>query len=158
MSLALSFLEVLHASLSLGKEQFISAHPIPRIFGLTSSSLSITEWRPVTGSRPPMNQADWDSEFTKYKSSPEFALLNPNMTLDEFKQIYFMEWTHRLWGRVIGMTFLIPTAYFIARRKVTPSMAWKLTGICGLIDFYLFIFSPTLKGFYNKRSILIKLF
>lgn len=113
------------------------------IFGgltrLTESGLSITEWRPVTGSRPPMNQADWDSEFTKYKSSPEFALLNPNMTLDEFKQIYFMEWTHRLWGRVIGITFLLPTAYFVARRKVTPSMAWKLTGICGLIGFQGFL-------------------
>jgi cytochrome c oxidase assembly protein subunit 15 len=86
-----------------------------------------------------MNQQDWDSEFAKYRASPEFALLNPNMTLSEFKQIYFMEWTHRLWGRVIGMTFLIPTAYFIARRRVTPSMALKLTGICGLIGFQGFL-------------------
>jgi heme a synthase len=97
--------------------------------------LSITEWRPVTGSLPPFNRADWESEFTKYKSSPEFALLNPRMTLEEFKQIYWMEWTHRLWGRVIGVTFLLPTIYFIARRKVAPHMAWKLTGICGLIAF-----------------------
>jgi cytochrome c oxidase assembly protein subunit 15 len=57
------------------------------------------------------------------------------MTLDEFKQIYFMEWTHRLWGRVIGITFLFPTIYFIARRRVASHMAWKLTGICGLIGF-----------------------
>ncbi|KAF2192871.1 electron transfer protein 1, mitochondrial precursor [Zopfia rhizophila CBS 207.26] len=113
------------------------------IFGgltrLTESGLSITEWRPVTGSLPPMNQEDWESEFTKYRSSPEFALLNPNMTLSEFKQIYWMEWTHRLWGRVIGVTFLLPTIYFIGRRKVSPSMAWKLTGICGLIGFQGFI-------------------
>ncbi|ORY17457.1 cytochrome c oxidase assembly protein-like protein cox15 [Clohesyomyces aquaticus] len=106
---------------------------------LTESGLSITEWRPVTGSLPPMNQADWESEFAKYKSSPEFALLNANMTLDEFKQIHFMEWAHRLWGRVIGVTFLLPTVYFIARRKVSPSMAVKLTGICGLIGFQGFL-------------------
>jgi cytochrome c oxidase assembly protein subunit 15 len=53
------------------------------------------------------------------------------MDLSDFKQIYFMEWAHRLWGRVIGVTFLLPTAYFIARRRVAPSMAWKLIGICG---------------------------
>jgi cytochrome c oxidase assembly protein subunit 15 len=57
------------------------------------------------------------------------------MTLEEFKQIYFMEWTHRLWGRVIGITFLIPAIYFIARKKVASHMAWKLTGICGMIGF-----------------------
>lgn len=82
-----------------------------------------------------MNEADWESEFTKYKASPEFAMLNSSMTLDDFKQIYFMEWFHRLWGRVIGITFLLPTAYFIARRRVTPSMAWKLGGICAMIGF-----------------------
>ncbi|KAF1999201.1 electron transfer protein 1, mitochondrial precursor [Amniculicola lignicola CBS 123094] len=102
---------------------------------LTESGLSITEWRPVTGSLPPMNAEDWESEFAKYRSSPEFALLNSSMTLPEFKQIYFMEWAHRLWGRVIGMTFLIPTVYFISRRKVSLSMATKLTGICGMIGF-----------------------
>ncbi|KAF2117103.1 cytochrome c oxidase assembly protein-like protein cox15 [Lophiotrema nucula] len=113
------------------------------IFGgltrLTESGLSITEWRPVTGSRPPMNEADWELEFAKYKSSPEFAQLNSQMTLSEFKQIYWMEWIHRLWGRVVGVTFLLPTVYFVARRKVTPSMAGKLTGICGLIGFQGFL-------------------
>ncbi|KAF2675815.1 electron transfer protein 1, mitochondrial precursor [Lentithecium fluviatile CBS 122367] len=102
---------------------------------LTESGLSITEWRPVTGSLWPGSEAAWESEFTKYRSSPEFALLNSSMTLSEFKQIYFMEWAHRLWGRVIGVTFLLPTVYFIARRRVTPSMALKLTGICGMIGF-----------------------
>lgn len=102
-------------------------------------SLSITEWRPVTGSLPPMNDADWESEFLKYKASPEFKQLNSQMTLDEFKKIYFMEWFHRLWGRVIGLTFVIPTVYFIARRKVTPSVAVKLVGICALIGFQGFL-------------------
>lgn len=97
--------------------------------------LSITEWRPVTGSMPPMSQADWESEFEKYRASPEFKLLNPHMNLDEFKKIYFMEWFHRLWGRFIGMTFVLPTLYFIARRRVTPKMAANLLGISALIGF-----------------------
>ncbi|EMD64531.1 hypothetical protein GGP41_006931 [Bipolaris sorokiniana] len=102
---------------------------------LTESGLSITEWRPVTGSLWPMSEEEWASEFNKYKASPEFALLNSSMDLADFKQIYFMEWAHRLWGRLIGVTMVLPTAYFIARRRVTPSMAWKLLGICGMIGF-----------------------
>ncbi|KEY66833.1 hypothetical protein S7711_05188 [Stachybotrys chartarum IBT 7711] len=102
---------------------------------LTESGLSITEWRPVTGSLPPMSKADWESEFEKYRASPEFKLLNPHMTLEEFKKIYYMEWTHRVWGRVIGMTFALPTLYFIARRKVSAKMAVNLLGISGLIGF-----------------------
>jgi cytochrome c oxidase assembly protein subunit 15 len=77
-----------------------------------------------------MTAEKWDSEFQLYRASPEFKQLNPRMTLDEFKQIYFMEWTHRLWGRLIGLSFLFPTIYFIARRKVAEHMAWKLVGIC----------------------------
>ncbi|MCJ1309708.1 Cytochrome c oxidase assembly protein cox15 [Agyrium rufum] len=106
---------------------------------LTESGLSITEWRPVTGSRPPMNDTDWQSEFLKYKSSPEFKLLNPNMTLSEFKSIYYMEWIHRQWGRLVGITFLVPAAYFIARRKVSAPMALKIGGIAGLIGFQGFL-------------------
>ena len=93
----------------------------------------------MTGSLPPFNQSDWDSEFAKYRASPEFIRLNPRMTLGEFKQIYWMEWTHRLWGRVIGITVLVPTIYFIARRRVASHMAFKLVGICGLIGFQGFL-------------------
>lgn len=100
---------------------------------LTESGLSITEWRPVTGSLPPMNQDDWEYEYTRYKASPEFKMLNSHMDLEDFKQIYWMEWGHRLWGRVVGITFLLPTIYFVARRKVSKPMAWRLGGICGLI-------------------------
>ncbi|KAK4230133.1 cytochrome oxidase assembly protein-domain-containing protein [Podospora fimiseda] len=106
---------------------------------LTESGLSITEWRPVTGSLPPMSLADWESEFEKYQASPEYKMINPHMDLAEFKKIYFMEWTHRLWGRFIGMSFVIPTIYFIARRKVTPRMATTLVGISALIGFQGFI-------------------
>lgn len=109
------------------------------IFGgltrLTESGLSITEWKPVTGSLWPGSPEAWEAEYTKYKSSPEFAMLNSSMTLSEFKQIYFMEWAHRLWGRVIGVTFLLPTVYFIAHKRVTPTTAFKLVGICGMIGF-----------------------
>ncbi|KAI1498969.1 COX15-CtaA-domain-containing protein [Biscogniauxia marginata] len=106
---------------------------------LTESGLSITEWKPVTGSLPPMSQADWESEFTKYRASPEFSLLNSHMDLDEFKKIYFMEWTHRLWGRFIGLSFVLPAVYFVARRRVSPRMAAHLFGISGLIGFQGFI-------------------
>lgn len=99
------------------------------------SRLSITEWRPVTGSLWPGSPEAWQREFDKYKSSPEFAMLNSSMDLSEFKKIYFMEWAHRLWGRVIGVTFLVPTIYFIARRRVALPVAGKLVGICGLIGF-----------------------
>ncbi|KAK3365455.1 cytochrome oxidase assembly protein-domain-containing protein [Podospora didyma] len=106
---------------------------------LTESGLSITEWKPVTGSLPPLNDAQWESEFEKYRASPEFKLINPHMDLSDFKRIYFMEWTHRLWGRFIGLSFVLPTVYFIARRRVTPRMAGTLVGISGLIGFQGFI-------------------
>lgn len=102
---------------------------------LTIQSLSITEWKPVTGSLPPTSEEDWDSEFNKYRSSPEFKMLNPNMTLSEFKSIYYMEWTHRLWGRFVGLSFAIPALYFTARGKVSGPMALRITGIAGLIGF-----------------------
>ena len=98
-------------------------------------SLSITEWRPVTGSLPPSNVEQWESEFNRYRASPEFKLLNPNMTMDAFKYIYYMEWTHRLWGRVVGISFVLPAVYFIARRKLSANMALRITGIGALIGF-----------------------
>ena len=104
-----------------------------------SYRLSITEWKPVTGTMPPRNAADWDAEFTKYRSSPEFKLLNPHMTLDEFKSIYYMEWIHRQWGRFVGLSFALPGIYFIARRRVSKTMALKIIGIGGLIGFQGFL-------------------
>lgn len=100
----------------------------------------------MTGSLPPMSQEDWEAEFELYRASPEFKLLNPHMNLDEFKKIYFMEWSHRLWGRFIGMSFVLPTIYFVARRKVTPRMALNLFGISALIGFQGFI------GWWMVRS------
>lgn len=89
----------------------------------------------MTGSLPPLSDEDWEHEFSLYRASPEFKHLNPTMTLSEFKFIYYMEWTHRLWGRFIGLSFVLPAAYFIAKRRVTPKMARRLVGISALIGF-----------------------
>lgn len=93
----------------------------------------------MTGSLPPTSIEAWDSEFAKYRSSPEFKLLNPNITLQEFKSIYYMEWTHRIWGRVVGLSFVVPAIYFVAKRKISKPMALKVLGISGLIGFQGFI-------------------
>ena len=82
-----------------------------------------------------MNADDWNLEFNLYRASPEFQRLNPHMTLSEFKSIYYMEWTHRLWGRFVGISFILPAVYFIARRKVSIQMAKRITGIGALIGF-----------------------
>lgn len=86
-----------------------------------------------------MSQADWESEFEKYRSSPEFAMLNSRMTLEEFKSIYWMEWIHRLWGRVIGVSVLLPAIYFTVRRRMSATMTAKVWGIAGLIGFQGFL-------------------
>ena len=93
----------------------------------------------MTGSLPPMSAEEWDSEFNRYRASPEFKLLNPHMTMDEFKKIYYMEWTHRLWGRFVGTSFVLPAIYFIARRKVSAPMTLRIAGIGGLIGFQGFL-------------------
>jgi heme a synthase len=86
-----------------------------------------------------MSLEDWEAEFTKYKASPEFRMLNSHMNLEEFKQIYFMEWTHRLWGRFIGMTFVLPALYLVARRRVPRRFAASLMGMSGVLGFQGFI-------------------
>ncbi|SCV72203.1 BQ2448_4897 [Microbotryum intermedium] len=100
---------------------------------LTESGLSITEWNVVSGVLPPLGAADWESEFAKYRATPEFRLQNAHITIDEFKSIYYWEWAHRILGRVIGLTFLLPIPYFYMRRKVSPRIALSLLGIGTLI-------------------------
>jgi heme a synthase len=96
---------------------------------LTDSGLSIVEWRPVTGAIPPMNEADWLSEFEKYKTIPEYEEVNFGMSLHEFKEIYWWEWGHRFLGRVIGFAFLLPLIFFAVTRQLTRSLAVKLGGL-----------------------------
>lgn len=87
---------------------------------LTESGLSITEWKPIAGTLPPLNEAAWMSEFEKYKQIPEYTQINgpAGMTIAEFKFIYFWEWVHRLLGRVIGLAFALPLAWFWAKQAI----------------------------------------
>lgn len=102
---------------------------IGAITRLTESGLSITEWKPITGALPPLNEAQWLTEFEKYKQIPEYQVLNQGMSLDEFKHIFFWEWFHRLWGRLIGLVFALPLAWFAVKGMVTRSMLPKLVGL-----------------------------
>jgi cytochrome c oxidase assembly protein subunit 15 len=79
---------------------------------LTESGLSITEWKPVTGVLPPLSEADWRAAFDSYKQIPQYAALNPEMSLDGFKAIYAWEWAHRLLARLIGLAFILPALWF----------------------------------------------
>ncbi|MBJ7417847.1 MAG: COX15/CtaA family protein, partial [Niveispirillum sp.] len=102
---------------------------IGAITRLTESGLSITEWKPITGTLPPLNEAQWLVEFEKYKQIPEYQVLNRGMSLDEFKQIFFWEWFHRLWGRLIGVVFAVPLVWFAVKGMVTRPMLPKLVGL-----------------------------
>ncbi|KAJ7179419.1 electron transfer protein 1 [Mycena filopes] len=100
---------------------------------LTESGLSITEWRPITGIMPPMSPEAWEEEFSKYKGTPEFKMLNHSSSLDDFKRIYYMEWSHRILGRLIGVVFVVPLAYFTVTKKISTPLALKLGGLGLLI-------------------------
>jgi heme a synthase len=82
---------------------------------LTGSGLSITEWKPIMGAMPPMNEAEWQRAFNGYRQIAQYKYLNQYFTLSDFKFIFFWEWFHRLWARLIGVAFLIPFIYFIIR-------------------------------------------
>ncbi len=102
---------------------------------LTESGLSITEWKPVTGTLPPLTQADWQAEFEKYKTIPQYEILNKGMGLEAFKQIFWWEWGHRLLGRVIGLAFFLPFVYFAVRGVLRGGLllrCWALFLLGGL--------------------------
>ncbi len=96
---------------------------------LTDSGLSITEWRPLTGAIPPMNAADWQSEFEKYQAIDEFRIQNQWMELSDFKVIYWWEWGHRQLGRVIGVVWAIGFLWFLLRRKIPTGWTLPLLGL-----------------------------
>jgi len=89
---------------------------------LTGSGLSITEWNVMTGTLPPLTESAWIAEFEKYKQTPQFSLLNADFTLPDFKFIFFWEWFHRFWARLIGVVFLIPFVVFLIQKRFRPSM------------------------------------
>jgi cytochrome c oxidase assembly protein subunit 15 len=99
---------------------------------LTGSGLSITQWKPVKGVIPPLNLAEWQAEFARYKTIPQYQLINPGMTLEQFKGIYWWEWSHRLLGRLVGVAFFVPFVVFAAMREVPRRLLVRLAGIFAL--------------------------
>jgi cytochrome c oxidase assembly protein subunit 15 len=100
---------------------------------LTGSGLSITEWNIVTGTFPPTNEQEWLSEFAKYKSTPQYNLLNFDFSLNDFKKIFFWEWFHRFWARLIGVVFAVPFIFFLSlgwfkSRMIKPLLILFLLG------------------------------
>jgi heme a synthase len=99
---------------------------------LTDSGLSITEWAPVTGAVPPMNEEAWQQEFTAYQATDQYKLTNAGMTLDEFKSIYWWEWGHRQLGRAMGLVWAVGFAWFLVRRQIPPGWTPRLLLVGGL--------------------------
>ena len=89
---------------------------------LTGSGLSITEWNVVTGTLPPLSAQKWLAEFDKYKATPQYQLLNTDFTLSDFKFIFFWEWLHRFWARLIGVVFVIGFVYLVSKRYLKKGM------------------------------------
>ena len=96
---------------------------------LTDSGLSITAWKPISGTLPPLSDADWQAEFDAYKLIPEYQIQNHWMSLDEFKSIFWWEWGHRFLGRLIGAAFLVPFLVFLWQRRLDWKLAPALGGL-----------------------------
>jgi cytochrome c oxidase assembly protein subunit 15 len=110
---------------------------------LTESGLSITEWKPVSGVIPPLNAAAWQQEFDHYKLTPEFQKLRPDMTLAAFKGIFWWEYVHRLWGRLIGFAFALPGLWLLWRGRIRPELRARLAllfvlgGLQGALGWFM---------------------
>lgn len=104
---------------------------IGAITRLTESGLSMVEWKPLIGAIPPLNEAEWERVFNLYKETPEFRHKNFWMGMDDFKNIFFWEWFHRLWGRLIGIAYALPLIYFWVRDMIPQGFKTHL--VIGLI-------------------------
>ncbi|MEO7566296.1 MAG: COX15/CtaA family protein [Aestuariivirga sp.] len=110
---------------------------------LTGSGLSITEWQPIMGALPPFNDADWQLLFQKYQQSSQFKLQNSGMTIDDFKSIFWWEWSHRLLGRTVGAVFFVPFMGFLITRKIERKLLPRLLlifilgGLQGALGWYM---------------------
>ncbi|KAI8070999.1 cytochrome oxidase assembly protein-domain-containing protein [Gongronella butleri] len=113
---------------------------------LTESGLSIVEWNVISGMKPPRSNQEWHDEFEKYKQYPEYKVLNRHMTLDEFKNIFYWEWSHRMIGRFIGATFILPGLFFASRGYMTRRVAKQVFGISCVLGFQGFM------GWYMVKS------
>ena len=99
---------------------------------LTESGLSITEWKPISGGIPPLSAADWQAAFDAYKRVPQYAAIHDGMTMAQFQFIFFWEWVHRLLGRVIGLAFALPLAWFWVRRAIPTGYKLRLVALLAL--------------------------
>ncbi len=99
---------------------------IGAITRLTESGLSMVEWKPLIGAIPPLSEAEWNRVFDLYKETPEFQQKNSWMQLGDFKEIFFWEWLHRLWGRVIGLVYALPLLWFWVRGQIPQGYKGKL--------------------------------
>ena len=106
---------------------------------LTHSGLSISNYKLISGTIPPTNALQWNEAFDLYKQYPEYQKLNYNMTIDEFKDIYFWEWIHRVIGRFIGLVFVIPFVYFLVRKQLTKSTIKKCLILLAMGGFQGFL-------------------
>ncbi|MFT4093235.1 MAG: COX15/CtaA family protein [Niabella sp.] len=93
---------------------------------ITGSGLSITEWKPILGALPPLNEHDWNIAFEKYKQIAQYKYIHNYFTLKDFKFIYFWEWLHRNWARFMGIVFIVPFVWFIYRKRIDRSMLWPM--------------------------------
>lgn len=99
---------------------------IGAITRLTESGLSIVEWRPLSGALPPLNEQEWQRVYGLYQQSPEFAQKHHWMAIEDFKRIFFWEWLHRLWGRLIGLVYALPFVWFLIRKAVPKPYVKRL--------------------------------
>ena len=99
---------------------------------LTESGLSITSWKPISGTLPPLSHDAWMAEFRAYQRIPEYQLVNRGMTLGEFQGIFWWEYAHRLLGRVVGLAFLLPALWFAAARAIPRGYGWRLAALFAL--------------------------
>jgi cytochrome c oxidase assembly protein subunit 15 len=110
---------------------------------LTDSGLSMVDWKPIMGAIPPITETEWLKAFSDYKNYPEYQKINSDMTLSEFKSIFFWEYFHRLFGRLIGMAFFFPYLYFLIRKRLDKKLnrkliiAFILGGMQGLMGWYM---------------------
>jgi cytochrome c oxidase assembly protein subunit 15 len=100
---------------------------------LTESGLSITQWKPLTGVVPPLNAADWQAEFARYREIPQFAKMNSDMTLEGFKTIFWWEWSHRLLARALGLVFVVPALAFFATGRLKGRLGARVLLATGLL-------------------------
>lgn len=105
---------------------------IGAITRLTESGLSMVEWKPLIGAIPPLSDAEWQRVFGLYKQTPEFLHKNSWMELADFQRIFFWEWLHRLWGRIIGLAYALPLAWFWIKGQIPQGYKGKFLGVLAL--------------------------